>query len=146
MGGGALWPGRSKTVCRFHRIWARFTKIHDFVPFNVWQDPVKSFLEFFLKLSKKWTSKISGGPRACRENWKKYIFFAKIHTFSGWIWIVDVLSFLLRYIFLLLLKIWNFDFFFAWKFSFLTFVIRQPVAAKLDYIGGCLGCLWKAKD
>ena len=35
-GGGPLWPGQSKTVRHFHRIWARFTKIYDFVPFNVW--------------------------------------------------------------------------------------------------------------
>ena len=35
LGGGPLWPGRSEMVCHFHRVWARFTKIHDFVPFNV---------------------------------------------------------------------------------------------------------------
>ena len=28
------------------------------------------FLDFFLKFSKNWTSKISGGPRACHENQK----------------------------------------------------------------------------
>ena len=35
LGGGHLVPGRSEMVCHFHRVWARFTKIHDFVPFNV---------------------------------------------------------------------------------------------------------------
>ena len=33
--GGHIVPGRSEMVCHFHRVGARFTKIHDFVPFNV---------------------------------------------------------------------------------------------------------------
>ena len=33
--GGHIVPGRSEMVCHFHRVVARLTKIHDFVPFNV---------------------------------------------------------------------------------------------------------------
>ena len=35
-GEGHLVPGRLEMDCHFHMVWARFTKIHDFVPFNVW--------------------------------------------------------------------------------------------------------------
>ena len=34
----------------------------------------------------------------------------------------------------------------AINFSFLTFVIQRSLAAKVFYIEGCFGCLWKAKD
>ena len=33
-GGGALWPGRHKTLWRFRRDRSRLTKILDFVPFH----------------------------------------------------------------------------------------------------------------
>ena len=35
--------------------------------------------------------------------------------------------------------------FWTWKIWFLTFVIWQPVAAKVYYIEGCFWCLWNAK-
>ena len=62
------------------------------------------FLNFFWKFFENWTSKIFGGPRACREKskkLKKIPFFAKNLIFSGWICFVYILSFLLRYITLL---------------------------------------------
>ena len=102
--GGPLWPGWPKTVCRFRRNRARPTKIHDFIPFGTRQMPDKPFLEFFLKVSENWASKIFRGPRALgkkSKNRKKSIFFARNLTFSGWIFIIYVLSFLLRYITLL---------------------------------------------
>ena len=46
-------------------------------------------------------------------------FFPKNHTFSTWIWILHVLSFLLRYITSVLLKIFKFSFFLLWNFHWL---------------------------
>ena len=43
-----------------------------------------------------------------RKNW----FFQENHTFSTWIWILHVLSFLLRYITYVLLKIFRFSIFY----------------------------------
>ena len=94
------------------------------------------------------TSKISWGPRACRENqknFKKYFFLQKFFLFFGWNWILDVLSFILMYI-SSVAQNFQFRLFLAWKFSFLTFVIWQPFVAKVLHIGGCFGCLCQAKD
>ena len=148
--GGGLWPRWPKTVCRFRRNRARLTKIHDFVPFGTRQMPDKPFLEFFLKVSENWASKIFRGPRALgkkSKNRKKSIFFARNLTFSGWIFIVYVLSFLLRYTYnTSVAQNLKFRPFLAWKISFLTIVIWQLVAAKVYHIEGCFGCLWEAKD
>ena len=62
------------------------------------------FWNFYLKILENWTSKFLGGPRALAEklkNRKKISFFSRNPTFSGWIIIVHVLSFLLRYVTLL---------------------------------------------
>ena len=59
------------SVSRFHRVRARLTKTHDFVPFHNWKVQEKPFFEFFLKIFENWTSKILGGPRAWREKLKK---------------------------------------------------------------------------
>ena len=59
------------------------------------------FCNLFLEISENWTSKIFRGPRALGEkskNRKNSNFFARNITFSGWIFIVHALSFLLRYI------------------------------------------------
>ena len=131
-GGGHFVPRRSEMVCHFHRVWARFTKIHDFVPFNVWQEPVKPFLEFFLEIFEKLNiENFRGSSSMSRksEKFKKIFFFCKNSFFFGLklncrcsqhyfeVYISSVAQ--------------NFQFwlFLAWKFSILTFVIRQPVVA-----------------
>ena len=59
------------------------------------------FWNLFLKMSENWTSKIFRGPSSLRwkmKKSKKFYFFVRNITFSGWIFIVHALSFLLRYI------------------------------------------------
>ena len=48
-GGGLFDPLYHVSVCRIYRPRTRFTKIHDFVPFGICQDPVKLLLKFFSK-------------------------------------------------------------------------------------------------
>ena len=54
------------------------------------------------------------------ENFKKKIFFAKNHTFSFQICILHVLSFFLRFITIIYLKISSFDLFMLEIFHFLS--------------------------
>ena len=49
MGGGHNGPPYHESVCRFHRVRARLTKTHDFVPFHNWKVQEKPFLEFFFE-------------------------------------------------------------------------------------------------
>ena len=113
-GQGHNGPGDWKIVCPIHKIRARPIKILDFVPFYVWMVLENSFLEFvfetFVKLKKKIL--IEGSP-LWKKNWRyqKIFFFQKNKTFSFWIFIVHILSFLLRYITLVYVKFSNFDHF-----------------------------------
>ena len=50
MGGGPLWPPYHESVRRFHRVRAKLTKTHDFVPLKNWKVPEESFFELFLKM------------------------------------------------------------------------------------------------
>ena len=49
----------------------RFPKIHDFVPFAIYQNLVKLLFTLFSKNLKNWTVKIFGGLRAISEKWKE---------------------------------------------------------------------------
>ena len=107
------------------------------------------FCNLFLEISENWTSKIFRGPRALGEkskNQKIFNFFERNITFSGWIFIVHALSFLLWYIYSSLAQNLKFRPFLVWKISFLTFVIWHLIAAKVYNWRGCSWCLWKAKD
>ena len=80
-GGGPLWPGQPKIVCRFHMDCAALTKFLDFVSFIVLQVSEESFSEK-KNFCKKYrtSSKISkGGTLLCKnQNFqKKNTFFWK---------------------------------------------------------------------
>ena len=49
-------------ICRNHKTRTMFTKIHDFVPFGIFQDPEKLILTLFQKILKILTLKFLGGP------------------------------------------------------------------------------------
>ena len=50
-GGGCLFDLLyHEFVCCIYRPRTRFCKIHDFVPFGIWKDPVKLLLKFFFKI------------------------------------------------------------------------------------------------
>ena len=120
-GGGQIIPPNLKSLCRVQRDWDSLTKVHDFVLLNSREVPKKPFFEFFLKILENWTSKIFRGPRALGEKWKnrkKISLFVGNITFFGWIFIVHAVSFLLRYIKVLYLKIWNFALFWHEKSHF----------------------------
>ena len=93
----------------------RVAKFHDFVSFYICQVPEKSFVEkrkSIFEKSKKliWQFQHWRVP-PLDKNFKKikiFLFFEKKSYFCTWIWIRNVLSFLLMYIFYLLLKISNF--------------------------------------
>ena len=124
-GGGHYGPDDRERPRCFRRVRATTTKIHDFVSVYVWMVPWKSFLGFVFKIFEKrknffLTISTSKGPPFGKkiENIKKIFFFGKNHTFSLWICIVHVLSFLLMYITLMYQKIFNFDIFLHENFHF----------------------------
>ena len=84
MGGGPLWPGRPKIVCRFLVDCARLAKFLDFVSFNVLQVSEELFLEKKIFCKKYRTlSKISiGGTLLCEnQNFQNFFFFLKMLFF-----------------------------------------------------------------
>ena len=124
-GGGHYGPDDRERPCCFRRVRATTIKIPDFVSVYVWMVPWKSFLGFVFKIFEKrkkffLTISTSKGPPFGKkiENIKKNFFFGKNHTFSLWICIVHVLSFLLMYITLMYQKIFNFDIFLHENFHF----------------------------
>ena len=107
------------------------------------------FLIFFWNFFENWTSKIFGGPRACREKskkLKKIPFFCK-KSYFFWLNLFCIRS-------QLSFEVYNssvaqnlkFRPFLAWKFSFFSFVILRPVAQKVYHLGGCFWCLWTEKN
>ena len=113
-GQGHNGPGDWNTVCPIHKIRARPIKILDFVPFYVWMVLENSFLEFvfeiFVNLKKEIL--IEGSPlRKKIEDIQKKNFSQRNQTFSFWICIIHILSFILRYITLVYVKFSNFDHF-----------------------------------
>ena len=72
LGGGGLFdPLYHESVCRIYRTRTRFTKIHDFVPFGICQDPVKPLLRFFSKKFKIFDVEIFWGSSSIRKISKK---------------------------------------------------------------------------
>ena len=86
MGGGPLWPGRPKIVCRFLVDCATLPKFLDFVSFNVLQVSEESFSKkkFFCEKYRT-LSKISiGGTLLCKnQNFQKKNFFLENTIFSA---------------------------------------------------------------
>ena len=62
--GGLFDPLHHEFVRCIYRTRTRFTKIHDFVPFSICQDPVKLFLTLFFENLKFLTSKFFAFPLA----------------------------------------------------------------------------------
>jgi len=68
---GHIDPDYHESTCYCHIVRAKFTKICDFVPFDIFQDPVRLLVTFiFKKFLKNWKFKISGGPQALGKNGK----------------------------------------------------------------------------
>ena len=94
----------------------------------------KSFFKFFFEIFEK-SKKIlltiltSKGPPFEKKfkNFPKKFFFANNQTFSFWISILYVFSFLLRYVTIIYLKISNFDLFMLEIFIFCL----DPTAASI---------------
>ena len=124
-GGGPLWPGRPWTASLFpqgksydhQNSWLCFCLclngpmkvIFGFCFQNFWKTEKFFFDDFDIKGSPLWKK---------NQKFQKKIFFSKNHTFSFWICIVHVLSFLLMYITLMYQKILNFDIFLHENFHF----------------------------
>ena len=80
LGGGGLFdPLYHESVYRIYRTRTRFTKIDDFVPFGICQDPVKLLLKFFSKKFEILDVKIFWGSSSIRKKWKNFenFFFEK---------------------------------------------------------------------
>ena len=151
-GGGHYGPDDLERPRCFRRVRATTTKIHDFVSVYVWMVPWKSFLGFVFKIFEKRKKKFltistSKGPPFGKKikNILKNGSFSKKHTFSSWIWILQVLSILLRYITYVFPKISIFHLF-SYKFLSMTNFIPEPLATKIVIKGGCTWYLWTAKD
>ena len=73
------------SVCRIYRTRTRFTKIHDFVPFGICQDPVKPLLTFFSRKFEIFDVEIFWGSSSIRKIWKnlkKNFFWKKTQNFE----------------------------------------------------------------
>ena len=79
LGGGLFDPLYHESICRIYRPRTRFTKIHDFVPFGICQDPVKLLLKFFSKKFEIFDVKIFWGSSSIRKISQKIekMFFEK---------------------------------------------------------------------
>ena len=117
-GGGHFWPQQPEAVWHIRSFMTGVTKIHDFVYFSMCLVPLELFLKKKLWNFKKWkkinfTVVTPKGPPFGKkiEKIKNFSFFIKNYTISTWIWILHVLSFLLRYITSVFLKIFNFSIF-----------------------------------
>ena len=146
--GGPFGPKQPKTVWHFHSLMAGVTKIHDFVYFSTCLVLVKLFLK--KKIMKSWkieknifTVLTPKGPPFGKKlkKIKLFVSFPKNHTISTWIWILHVLSFLLRYMMSILLNFFKFSLFLAMKFPSITTFILRPLAAKIVIIGDYFGHL-----
>ena len=83
-GGGPLWPGRPKIVCRFLTDCTTLPKFLDFVSFNVLQVPEESFSEkkIFAKNIAHCQKYPWGDPSMQKSKFsKKVFFFLKILSF-----------------------------------------------------------------
>ena len=123
--GGLYGPDNNEKLFHFYRIRGRPPKILDFVPSYVWMVPWESFVEIFYwnfwKIKNiSLTVLTSKGPPFEKKirNFKNNIFLQKNDIFSLWIYIVHVLSFLLRYITITYMKFSNFDQFLIENFNF----------------------------
>ena len=66
---GHIDPDFHESACYYRIVRAMFTKISDFVPFDICQDPVRLLLTIiFQKFLKNWKFKISGGTQALGKN------------------------------------------------------------------------------
>ena len=127
-------------------------KFHDFVSFNIFHVPLKPFFKKILEILKN-QKKIflivptSKGPpfekKISKLNFS--IFLVTNHTFSTWIWISYVLSFLLRYITWVLVKFFNFSLFY-YKISISNQVLPRPLTAKIPIKKDCFWYVWTGKD
>ena len=123
-GQGHNGPGDWKQCAPSHKVWAMATKFLDFVPFYIWMVLEKSFMKFVFEILEK-LKKIFFDRRVppLEKNWgyqKNFFFFSqKNKTFSFWICIVHILSFILRYITLVYVNFSNFDLFLLEIFYFL---------------------------
>ena len=86
-------------------------------------------------------------PPLKKNFWKLFFsnFFVTNHTFSTWIWILHVLSFLLMYITWVLVKISNFRFF-TIEFLSITKFFPWPLMARIIIKKVCFWYVWTGKD
>ena len=116
-------PGDWNKVCHIHNIRHRSIKILDFVPFYNWMVLENSFLEFVFEIFCK-TEKQFFDRRVppLDKNWgyeKIFFFSQKNKSFSFWICILHILSFILRYTTPMYVNFSNFDLFLLEIFHFL---------------------------
>ena len=150
LGGALLGPNDLKQSGISTVLWLESPKFMTlFISVSVWSQ-WSYFWKKSYEILKNWKKKIyrfdTKGPFGKKIQKSKNLgFFPKNHTFSTWIWILHVLSFLLRYITSVLLKIFKFSFFFAMKFPLITTFILWPLAAEIVIKEDYIGYLWTAK-
>ena len=114
-GQGHNGPGDWKQCAPSHKVWAMATKFLDFVPFYIWMVLEKSFMKFvfeiFEKLKKIFFDRRVPPLEKNRKYPKKIFFFQKDDTFSFWICILHILSFISRYITHMYVRFSNFELF-----------------------------------
>ena len=115
LGGALLGPNDLKQSGISTVLWLESPKFMTlFISVSVWSQ-WSYFWKKSYEILKNWKKKIlpfrhQRVPPLEKKskNLKIWIFFPKNHTFSTWIWILHVLSFLLRYITWVLVKIFKF--------------------------------------
>ena len=151
-GGGQIDPPWQMISRDFSADAQNELKFHEFVSINICHVPLKPFFKkkfwnfekrkfFFL------TVPTSKGPpfEFLFFKIKFFHFLVTNHTFSTWICILHVLSFLLRYITWVLVKIFKFSFF-TIEFLSITKFFPRPLTAKIIIKKGCFWYVWIGKD
>ena len=84
-GPGYHGPYYHESVCCYPMVGFRFPKIHDFVPFAIFQDLEKLLLTFFTKKFEKWDVENFWGSSSIRWKWekiKKKFFLMKLKIWN----------------------------------------------------------------
>ena len=152
MGGGSKRPPLADYLSWFLGGCSKWAQISWLCFYQYLPRPIEAI--FQKKILKTWKTEFFFSTVPTSKGPPFEIFFSKLffsiflvtnHTFSTWICILHVLSFLLMYITWVLVKIFKFSFF-TIEFLSITKFFPRPLTAKIIIKKGCFWYVWIGKD